>query len=270
MKIKTAMAFSLTAWVLGLLLWEWRRPLRRECQNKSVRVARNLSIAIISGIFLQLIEAPLVTWLCQRVQNGKLGLLNIVPLPKWFSAVASILLLDYTLYIWHVLNHKIPLLWRFHLVHHIDLDLDQSTALRFHFGEMLISILWRMMQIRVFGVDRFSLACWQIYLMFCVLFHHANVRLPLAFESALNRFIVTPRMHGLHHSVVQSETDSNWSSGLTIWDKIHGTFVPFDPPRQVTIGVPAYRNNTETRLLKMLSLPFGTQRNAWLQTSRSL
>lgn len=264
------MVISLTAWVLGLLLWESQRPLRSDCQNKGERIARNLGLAIVSGVFLQLVEAPIIAWLCQRVQNGKLGLLNIVRLPKWLKALASILLLDYTLYLWHVLNHKVPLLWRFHLVHHIDLDLDQSTALRFHFGEMLISILWRMMQIRVFGVDRFSLACWQVFLMFCILFHHANVRLPLAFEAAVNRYIVTPRMHGLHHSVVKSETDSNWSSGLTIWDKIHGTCVSFEPPHKVAVGVPAYRDRSEAKLVKVLSLPFCKQRNAWLPLDRSV
>lgn len=99
-------------------------------------MANNAVIAGLSGVLLQFTEVPLTAWLSRRVQDRKLGLLNQLSMPAIVKAVTSIALLDYTLYLWHVISHKIPLLWRFHIVHHIDLDLDASTALRFHFGEM--------------------------------------------------------------------------------------------------------------------------------------
>ena len=108
--------------------------------------------------------------------------------------------MDYTLYVWHILTHRVPLLWRFHAVHHVDLDLDASTALRFHFGELAVSVPYRAAQIALLGVDAEALSYWQMFLSLSVLFHHSNVRLPREFESVLSWFVVTPRMHGIHHS----------------------------------------------------------------------
>jgi sterol desaturase/sphingolipid hydroxylase (fatty acid hydroxylase superfamily) len=181
----------------------------------------------------------------------------------------AIVLLDYTLYVWHVLTHKVSFLWRFHLVHHVDLDLDASTALRFHFGELAISVPWRAAQIMIIGVSPIAYLTWQTCVFLSIMFHHSNVKLPISFERWLNRLIVTPRMHGIHHSVVQQETNSNWSSGLTIWDWLHGTLRLNVPQDQVTIGVPAYREPAEVSLLQILELPFLKQRSDWTSTDGS-
>jgi sterol desaturase/sphingolipid hydroxylase (fatty acid hydroxylase superfamily) len=175
----------------------------------------------------------------------------------------AVLLMDYTLYLWHVLTHRLPLLWRFHVVHHVDLDLDASTALRFHAGELAISTAWRAGQVLLIGVSPLSLFFWQTFLLLSILFHHSNVRLPFATERWLNHLIVTPRMHGIHHSIVQEETNSNWSSGLTIWDRLHGTLRLNVPQAEITIGVPAYREPEEVRLMEILKLPFEKQRPTW-------
>jgi sterol desaturase/sphingolipid hydroxylase (fatty acid hydroxylase superfamily) len=87
-------------------------------------------------------------------------------------------MMDYTLYLWHVLTHRVPFLWRFHAVHPIDLDLDASTALRFHFGELAVSVLYRAAQVVLVGVDTEALTCWQMFLSLSILFHYSNVRLP--------------------------------------------------------------------------------------------
>lgn len=263
MKLKSILGISLTVWFLLLLAGEAKRPLRKSTEPKTARVARNAAIAALSGVLLQLTEAPLTAWLSRRVEKRRLGLLNQAPMPSILRAIASIALLDYTLYLWHVISHKIPLLWRFHVVHHIDLDLDASTALRFHFGEMAISVFWRLMQIRLLGINPPHLLAWQNFLMFCILFHHSNVRLPTGTETRLNRFLVTPRMHGIHHSVIEEETNSNWSSGLTVWDKLHGTFRPFSEDSSVVIGVPAYQKESETTLEAMIKLPFEEQKQVW-------
>src|SRR5207245_8958203 len=118
---------------------------------------------------------------------------------------------------------------------------DASTALRFHCAELVISIPWRAAQVVVIGVSPLAFSVWQTALQVSVLFHHANVRLPLALERRLVRVVVTPRMHGIHHSTVRGETDTNWSSGLTLWDRLHGTLRPDVPPAAVTIRVPAYQ-----------------------------
>lgn len=191
------------------------------------------------------------------------GLVKQLPLPAWLEVVLAVTLMDYTLYLWHRLMHRSAWLWRFHLPHHVDLELDASTALRFHFAELIVSVPWRAAQIALIGVSPLSFSVWQTALMLSILFHHSNVRLPIKIERWLSYFIVTPRMHGIHHSMIRAEEDSNWSSGLTLWDFLHGTVRLNVPQSEITIGVPAYRDPSKIALLQVLTMPFRKQRPSW-------
>lgn len=247
-----------------LLLFELYAPLRRTVESKLTRNIRNLTIAGLSAMAVQMVELPVAMHLSIMVGNKEWGLLHFVSLPRWAEVTLAVMLLDYTLYVWHVLTHRIPWLWRFHVVHHADLDMDASTALRFHFGEMVASVPWRAGQILLIGVSPLSFGIWQSFLFVMILFHHSNVRLPIVIERRLNLLIVTPRMHGIHHSIIREETDSNWSSGLTLWDWLHRTLRLDIPQEEITIGVPAYHTPAETSLLKMLKLPFiKKQKPSW-------
>jgi len=248
----------------GLLTWlERRRPLRREVEPKLTRTARNLVVAGIGAVALQLTERPVALELAALIERHNLGLLKLLRLPVWLEIALAVALLDYTLYVWHVLTHKVPFMWRFHVAHHVDLDLDASTALRFHFGELALSVPWRAAQLIIIGVSPIAYSTWQILVFLSIMFHHSNVELPISLERWLNRLIVTPRMHGIHHSIVREETNSNWSSGLTIWDRLHGTLRLNVPQDKITIGVPAYRGPEDVELLKILPMPFGQQRPTW-------
>jgi sterol desaturase/sphingolipid hydroxylase (fatty acid hydroxylase superfamily) len=158
--------------------------------------------------------------------------------------------------VWHVLLHRVPFLWRAHLAHHIDRDLDVSTALRFHFAEFLASVPWRAAQIALIGVREQELVLWQRLTLVEVMFHHSNLRLPLALERALALLIVTPRLHGIHHSTRRAERDRNFSSGLTLWDRLHGSWLAGVPQDEITIGVPPYRKPSDVTLRKTLAVPF--------------
>jgi sterol desaturase/sphingolipid hydroxylase (fatty acid hydroxylase superfamily) len=262
-KIPRWLGASLALGAFGALVWwERQRPLRRPVESKLRRDARNLAVAGVAAVALQLAERPVVERLTALVERRKLGLLKQVALPRPLEVALAVVLLDYTLYVWHVLTHRVPALWRFHLVHHADLDLDASTALRFHFGELVLSVAWRAAQVRLLGVAPRSLAAWQSLLFASILFHHSNVRLPVALERRLNKLIVTPRMHGIHHSTVRGERDANWSSGLTLWDRLHGTLRLNVPQGAIEIGVPAYRAPEELGLFEILKLPFGAERPA--------
>ena len=262
-KLPTWITASLAVGALGALVWlERRRPLRRDSiESKLKRDARNLAVAGVAAVTLQLAERPLIERLTAVVERRRVGLLKQITLPRPLEAALAVVLLDYTLYVWHVLTHRVPALWRFHLVHHADLELDASTALRFHFGELVISVAWRAAQVLLIGVSPRSLAAWQNLLFVSILFHHSNVRLPVEVERRLNRFVVTPRMHGIHHSTVRRERDANWSSGLTLWDKLHGTLRLNVPQEEIEIGVPAYREPEELGLAALLRLPFGAERS---------
>ena len=135
--------------------------------------------------------------------------------------------------------------------------------MRFHFGELTLSIAYRAVQIVLIGTNVFQLWLWQTILFASILFHHSNTRLPLAFERVLVRLIVTPRMHGIHHSDRLNETNSNWASLLVLWDYIHGTILLHVPQSEITIGVPAYRDTFGVTIGKVLLLPFKRQRRDW-------
>jgi sterol desaturase/sphingolipid hydroxylase (fatty acid hydroxylase superfamily) len=245
---------------VSLTALERLRPLRREQESKMRRLSRNLAFGGLAVTTVNLIERPLVQPLARAVQRNRLGLLHRTSMPRPLRVALALLMLDYTLYVWHVLVHRVPWLWRFHLVHHVDLDLDASTALRFHFGELALSVPWRAAQIVAIGVTPDVLTLWQNALLVSILFHHSNVRLSADIERAVSRVVVTPRMHGIHHSIVPDETSSNWSSGLSIWDWLHGTLHLNVPQREITIGVPAYRDPQDVTLGKALELPFLRQR----------
>lgn len=247
----------------ALVWWERRRPLRQAVEPKLRRTVRNLAVAGLGAAALQLAAAPALQPLARTVERRRWGLLQRLRLPIWLEVPLGLVLLDYTLYVWHVVNHRIPFLWRFHRVHHVDLDLDASTALRFHFGELLLSIGWNSAEILLLGVAPLTLSARQSLLMLSILFHHSDVRLPVEMERRLNRWIVTPRMHGIHHSVIEEETNSNWSSGLTVWDRLHGTLRLNVPQDEITIGIPAYRDPLEVTLPKVVAMPFGAQRPTW-------
>jgi len=256
---------ALLVLVAGVALWrlERRRPLRRTTERRADRNLRNLTIAALSAVSLQTFERPLVQRLAQWVERNRVGLVYRLPLPESLRAVVVFLLLDYTLYLWHILTHMVPFLWCMHIVHHIDRDLSLTTGLRFHAAELITSVPWRALQIRLIGVSPPRLAGWQTLTLLSVLFHHSNVRLPMWLERRLVWIVVTPRMHGIHHSIRRHETDSNWSSGLTLWDWLHGTLILDVPQEALTIGVPAYRSRRDIGLCAQLALPFTRQRPSW-------
>lgn len=217
----------------------------------------------MAALTVRLAEKPVVEPLARAVARRRIGLLQRYRLPLWCECAIGIALMDYTLYLWHRLMHRAAPLWRYHLPHHVDLDLDASTALRFHFSELVLSVPWRAGQVCLIGVSPLTLSLWQTFLMLSILFHHSNVELPEKFERLLSCLVMTPRLHGIHHSTVRAETDSNWSSGLTVWDWLHGTLRTDVPGRSITIGVPAYRDAAEVTLKKILAMPFAEQRPTW-------
>jgi sterol desaturase/sphingolipid hydroxylase (fatty acid hydroxylase superfamily) len=244
----------------AIFLFELRRPLRRSVESKTRRLVRNLTTGSTALAVSMLLQAPLLVPISRWAMTRRAGLLNTVAMPEAVRAVVSIVLLDYTLWFWHYANHRVPLLWRFHLVHHVDRDMDASTALRFHFGEHALSVLYRAVQIVVIGASPFAVWTWQLILFASILFHHSNVELPIVWERRLVRFVVTPRMHGIHHSDRLSETNSNWSSLFSWWDYLHRTIMLAVPQDEVTIGVPAYRSASDVTIGRILLLPFVRQR----------
>ena len=254
----SAVMFGVTVGVLFVA--ERLRPLRRWRDPTPTRVPRNVVIAALAAATTLASEAPIVRPVQQFAERRRFGLLRMLPLPRAVRAALGFLLLDYTLYVWHRLNHRSPLLWRFHAVHHVDLDLDTTTGIRFHFGELALSAGFRTAQLLLIGVDRRTLQVWQQALITSVVFHHSNVALPAGAERALQTVLVTPRMHGIHHSTRRDELNTNFSSLLSVWDRLHRTFLRDVPPDAITVGVDGFLDPRDVTLERSLTLPFRPER----------
>ena len=244
----------------ALFVAERRRPLRRQREPGPSRVGRNLTIGLLAGATTMASEWPIVAPVQRLAERGRMGLLRRLPLPRALRVVLGFLLLDYTLYLWHWLNHRAPFLWRFHAVHHLDLDLDTTTGLRFHAGELAMAAGFRAAQVLLLGVDRETLRLWQQMLVASVVFHHSNLRLPPDVEQRMNAIVVTPRMHGIHHSTRPGETNSNYSSLLSVWDRLHRSLRLDVAQEAVTIGVPGFSQPEDVTLERSLTLPFRQDR----------
>jgi sterol desaturase/sphingolipid hydroxylase (fatty acid hydroxylase superfamily) len=226
-------------------------------------VARNLALLATSAACVAALQSAFLASFVAWVERRGWGLLPRLPLPRGGRIAAGVVLLDYTLWHWHRWNHRVPLLWRFHAVHHADRDLDCSTGARFHWGEMSLSVGYRCLQVAVVGADTLTLVIWNALLIPSVLFHHSNLRLGPRLERMLLPLVVTPRMHEIHHSDRRDETNSNWSSLLSVWDRLHGTLRLDVPSETITIGVPAYSRPEAVRLGRMLVEPLRPQPEYW-------
>ena len=247
--------------LLGAL--ENLRPLRRLKRSWPRRWAVNLAVTALSfGVAAALVR-PLALAAAAWAQSSSLGLLPWLPLPFWAQFLLGFLWMDATFYFWHRANHVYPLLWRFHNVHHVDPDLDVSTSFRFHYGETFYSAIFRLVQVLLVGISPFTYLTYELIFNLATIFHHSNVALPIRGERWLNKIVVTPRMHGIHHSVVGSETNSNYSVIFSWWDRLHRSIRLNVPQGEVIIGVPGYLLPGDNHLWPLLLQPFQEQRPYW-------
>jgi len=202
--------------------------------------------------------------------ENNFGMLNLINLPSVIAGIIAFLLMDLAFYYWHLANHKIPILWRFHNVHHIDPDLDVSTSFRFHFGEIAFSAIFRIIQISIIGITPVTFLIYEICFTANTIFQHSNIKLPIGFERILNKIIVTPRMHAIHHSQFRNETDSNFSTVFSWWDRLHKSIRLNIPHKDIVIGVPGYAKSGDNNFGNLLLLPFKKQRYYWKKTDGSV
>ncbi len=238
-------------------------PLRKAKAAFLARLFVNVGITGLAFLFAMTVVRPAAMAALAWSSERPFGLMYFLRLPGRAQFVAGFLLLDLSFYYWHLLNHKIPLLWRFHNVHHIDPDLDVSTGFRFHFGEVLFSTLFRVAQVSLIGVSFTTFAIYEIVFQANTLFHHSNLRLPIRLERGLNKLLVTPRMHGIHHSQIRRETNSNYGVVFPWWDRLHRTLGLNITQSKIEIGIPGYTSVEDNKIWRILIMPFVKQRDYW-------
>lgn len=243
----------LTAVFVVLFIAERRRRLRKPTQLLKKRAIINSIVAVPAFGLLRFVFLPAMVKLAMK--NKRFGVRQILPIHNAMRLVLAFLVMDYGNYLWHLLNHKIPLLWRFHLVHHTDLDLDTLTAFRFHFGELIGSVFFRGLFVLLSGANGLEVLIYEMAFEGATQFHHSNLKLAEPLERNLSKVIVTPKMHGIHHSIDKNETDSNYAVIFSFWDRLHRTFRYYNN-QHITIGVPAYRDAAEMTVGYLLLMPF--------------
>jgi sterol desaturase/sphingolipid hydroxylase (fatty acid hydroxylase superfamily) len=212
------------------------------------RVAKNLAIAAFNFVASPLIVIPIAAFATSHALQWRPEFWS-----GWVGLILDMLLLDLWIYWWHRANHHLPFLWRFHEVHHLDEMLDTTSALRFHIGEVVLSSLVRALVIVVLGLPLASVVAFEVLVLVSAIFHHSNLKLPAGFEKALSWIIVTPSIHWVHHHARQQDTDSNYSTVLSVWDRLFSSASSFVRKPDMKIGV---EQRSEKNLVELLKRPF--------------
>lgn len=251
--------------LLIIAILEILHPRRSLTTSKASRWFGNLGVVVIGSVGLRVVFPITAVQLAIVVNEKGWGIFHAGGLPYWLTVVLSIVILDFIIYLQHVMFHAVPTLWRLHMVHHADLDYDLTTGMRFHPIELLISMLIKFSAIVVLGAPALSVIFFEIILNGMAMFNHGNFYLPLGLDRILRLFLVTPDMHRVHHSVFPSETNSNYGFNLSWWDRLMGTYraQPRLGHTEMTIGLNQFRDPSKLNLWWMLILPITGRQGAY-------
>lgn len=242
-----------------MALWEILAPRRELTVNKSLRWANNILLVVTNTLVLRLLFPTAALGTALWVSGQGWGLLSLVNWPYWLEVLIAVVVLDFFIYLQHVMVHAVPTLWRLHRVHHADLDFDVTTGARFHPIEIILSMLIKFAVIILIGPALFAVLVFEVILNVMAMFNHSNIRFPLGLDRVLRLFVVTPDMHRVHHSVEHDETNSNFGFNLSLWDRLFGTYKaqPEKGHTDMTIGIDTFREKKQaTYLPGLLMLPF--------------
>ncbi len=247
-----------------LLVWETLTPFfpffLGQWRERGLHAGRNFVVGTLNSVVVSTFIATVWLWVSGWTVEHQFGLFHWVKLPGWANLLGAVLLLDVWMYKWHWMNHRFGFLWRFHRLHHSDARMDVTTASRFHLGEILFSSLLRVPLLVLSGIQLWQVVLYEAVLFAVVQFQHANVALPRWLDEALRLFIVTPAMHKIHHSRVPCETDSNYASLFSFWDRMFGTFVWREDQAAIRLGLDEFDRVEQQTLTGMLKTPLDQKR----------
>ncbi|KKM58392.1 hypothetical protein LCGC14_1549450 [marine sediment metagenome] len=253
--IRMAVFFGI---LIVMAAWELTAPRRRVEIPRLARWSNNLGLVVLDSLLVRLAFPVVAVGLAVVATENDWGLLNQVPIPGWIATILAVLALDLAIYLQHVLFHAVPGLWRLHRVHHADLEFDVTTGVRFHPLEILISMAIKLLLILALGPPAIAVLIFEVLLNGKSLFNHSNVRLPSRLDALLRLIIVTPDMHRVHHSILPSETNSNFGFNLPWWDRLLGTYLAQPSAGHVgmTIGIEQFRTKRNLWIDRLLLQPF--------------
>ena len=249
----------LSAFIL-LGMWEWKWPKRVLTQNKLKRWFNNFALMVTGALLVRIIVPTAAVGAAYFTKQYHLGFAIHLGLPLWLEMLVIFVMLDLAMYFQHAMFHVLPVMWRFHRVHHSDLDFDVSTGVRIHPVEILVSMFIKMILIVTWGAPVLIVILFEIILNFMSMFTHSNICLNEKVERVLRWLVVTPDMHRVHHSVEENETNSNFSFHLSVWDRLFGTYraAPVSGQLGMTVGMTRFRENEWQNYTGMMLTPFSS------------
>lgn len=243
--------------VLLAVFWSWEtwQPFFGQREGRLRHAARNLAIALFNTVVLAVAFGAVTVSVAEWSAENQFGLLSLFSLADPIRFGMALVLLDGWMYVWHRANHASPLLWRFHRMHHSDRNMDVTTATRFHLGEQVLSSVLRLGLIPLLGIEVWNLVVYDALVLFVIMFHHADVSLG-RWDRWVRWVVVTPDMHKIHHSDWQPETDSNYSTVLSVWDRLAMTFRMRSDPKTILFGLKEFTDPSWQTWWGMWKTPF--------------
>jgi sterol desaturase/sphingolipid hydroxylase (fatty acid hydroxylase superfamily) len=239
-----------------MLLWEGFRPRRPLSRPRRERWGANLGLTLLNTVLVRVTVGGVAYTAAVFAADQGVGLLHWRPLPAWAAAAMTLLVLDFALYVQHVLFHAVPVLWRLHRMHHADLDVDATTGLRFHPLEILLSLGLKAAVVVLLGAVPWAVVAFEVLLNAASVFNHGNVALPECLDRWLRWIVVTPDMHRVHHSTRMAETNSNFGFSIPWWDRLCRTYRAQPALGQVGMDIGLSDERTPLNLGQLLLLPF--------------
>jgi sterol desaturase/sphingolipid hydroxylase (fatty acid hydroxylase superfamily) len=241
--------------------WEIIAPRRALSNPRGTRWFHNLALTFLNSLIVRLLFPVTSIGFALYCREHNWGIFNMSKTTEWPAGILSVIVLDLTIYAQHVFFHKIPFFWRFHRMHHTDLDIDVTSGARFHPVEIVLSMGIKMAIIVILGAPAWSILVFEVLLNATSMFNHSNVLMNDRIDRYLRRFLVTPDMHRVHHSVIIRETNSNFGFNLPWWDRLFGTYrdQPASGHEAMTLGLANYRDRKWLTLPWMLVVPFSDE-----------
>ena len=241
-----------------MTLWEAVAPRRIRAFSRLTRWPNNIGIVVFNTVVMRVLFPTAAVGMALAAEANGWGLFNTFAVPELLAVVLAVVIMDFAIYLQHVLVHAVPALWRLHRMHHADLDYDVTTGARFHPIEIVISMGLKLMVVSALGAPALAVLVFEVILNATAMFNHGNVRIPAGLDRILRLIVVTPDMHRVHHSVIPKETNSNFGFSLPWWDRLFGTYAaqPKDGHEGMTIGIEQFREGRDLRLDQMLVQPF--------------
>lgn len=256
-----------------LAIWEISAPKRQLLKLRRFRWFSNIGLIVISNILIRFIIPTAAVGIALHAEQEQLGFLYLLGnLPMIVHFILAFILMDLAIYFQHVMFHALPIFWRFHRVHHSDLDCDITTGVRFHPFEIVISILFKFLVIISIGAPVLAVVIFEIILNAASMFTHSNIKIPCTIERITRWFIVTPDMHRIHHSIDERETDSNFGFFISAWDRLLGTYLnqPKLGYKEMEIGLQDFREPKWQNLRWLIYLPFVSKIKRYAINKRSM